>query len=56
LPSCKAFAVEVMVMFFEGIITLTVEFLKTAGAIFVFDSLIMEFFEIILEAIRSFGM
>ncbi len=51
-PSLSAFALEDMVMFFDFIKTVTLSSLKTAGAIFVFDSLITEFFEIIFDAMR----
>jgi hypothetical protein len=54
LPSCSAFAVENITMFPDDILTLTVSPLITAGALFVFDSVNMAFFEIIFEAIRFF--
>ncbi len=43
-------------MFFEEIITLTIEFFKTAGFILVFDRFIIEPFAITVEAIRLLGI
>jgi len=44
----------VIVIFFDLIITFTKFPLKTKGAILVFEVVIIEFLEIIFEAIKSF--